>query len=784
MMNKQVGIIVGVTLLSVISLFQSCKPTDKIVVENKIVYKAIPFDIADITLLDGPFKVAREANENYLLELKPDRFLYRWRKNAGLAPKDSLYGGWEANSSHMLGHYLSGLSYAYAANQKSEFKERVDYIVNELFDIQVARGTGYVGGCPNEDKIWKEVLSGDIRSSGFDLNGGWVPWYMLHKTWQGLLDAYFLTDSQKAKEVVVKMSDWVCDNFTPTRLNDELFQKMLNAEFGGMNDALAQVYQITGDKKYLDMAYRFEHKILIEPLEKGNDCLAGMHANTQIPKVLGNVTEYEATGNERERRIAEFFWERVVNHHSFAIGGNSCYEWFTKEDEIARSVDGNTAETCNTYNMLKMTKKLFTWNAEVKYADYYEKALFNHILASINPETGMTCYYVHLGSGKEKVFCSHEDFWCCTGTGLENPGKYGEAIYFEDSEGGLFVNLFMASELNWKKKGVKIRQETNWPLSDETKLTIVEGAEPFAMKIRYPGWAKKGIEVLVNDEVIPVAVNQLPGTYVSVDRKWRKGDVVTVRVPMGLELQGTPEPSNKYNVFYGPIVLGAELGNNPLLPIIKTPVLLTEGRPVTEWVQPVNVAKLKFKTVGVGMPNDVTLAPFYSIYNQKHIVYFDLFSKKEWEEKRPAFEHAMKTAAALEAITTDYVALGEQQPEKDHNLIGQHSNAGEWAGRRFRIAYDGGFFEFDAKVNPDSPLHKMTATYFGGDKEDRQFDILVEGIVIGSEKLCAEKPDKFVDRVYTIPADLIKGKKSIKVRFQAKPQYGAGGVFGVRITTK
>jgi len=773
--SRTIGIL---TLLSILVSVSSCTRTPPSIF-RKVELKAIPFEISDVRILDGPFKTAQKANNEYLLSLDADRFLHRWRLNAGLEPKGEIYGGWEATSSHMLGHYISGLSYAFAATGNPEFKRRVDYIVDELDLIQETRGTGYVGGIPNEDTIWNEVLSGNIRSGGFDLNGGWVPWYMLHKTWQGLLDAYTLTGNSKAKKVVIGMSDWVCNNFTTERLSDEQFQMMLMAEFGGMNDVLAQVYQITGDKKYLDMAYRFEHRLFIDPLEDKEDKLAGMHANTQIPKIIGNATEYEATGNSREREIVEFFWDRVVNHHSYIIGGNSLNELFTEADDIAGNIDGNTAETCNTYNMLKLTKKLYTWDPQIKYADYYEKALFNHILASINPETGMTTYFMHLGSGKQKVYCSHEDFWCCTGTGLENPGKYSEAIYFKDQSGGLFVNLFVASELNWKENGMIIRQSTKWPFEDTTTLTVEKGSKTFPLHVRYPGWATKEIKISVNDS--DITVSQRSGSYITVERKWEKGDVVKIKVPMELSLVGTPDTSNKYNILYGPIVLAALLGKDPLLPVISTPVLITGGRDVKEWVKPVDESKLIFKTVGVAIPHDVTLAPFFSITDQTQIVYFDLFSMAEWEAKRPAFEKGIAEAEALKAITTDFIATGEQQPEKDHDLKFENSNVGERAGRRFRKAGDGGWFSFEAKVNVEA-AHQLTCTYSGSDGEDRQFEIFVDDKVIAAEKLHEEAPGEFIDRIYDIPQELTKGKTKVTIKFRALPGYTVGGVFGCRIT--
>ncbi|MDD4592246.1 MAG: glycoside hydrolase family 127 protein, partial [Parabacteroides sp.] len=362
-------------------LLFSCQGDNKRIVNDQIEKEAVPFHLSNLRLLDGsPFKHAMDKNGEWLLALEPDRLLHRFYLNAGFEPKGEIYGGWETLgvSGHTLGHYLSACSMMYASSGDKRFKERVDYIVKELARCQDARKTGYVGGIPDEDKLWEDVSKGNITYDGFNLNGHWVPWYTQHKVWAGLIDAYLYAGSEQAKEVVTRLSDWTVHMFSG--LSDEKFQDMLTSEFGGMNESLAEVYAITGNKAYLQLAERFYHKAIFDPLKEGRDELEGKHANTQIPKIIGVSRLYELTAKDDYHRIATFFWDRMVNHHTYLNGGNSNHEHLGPPDQLNDRLSAHTSETCNTYNMLKLTKHLFSWDAQAAYFDFYERALYNHIL--------------------------------------------------------------------------------------------------------------------------------------------------------------------------------------------------------------------------------------------------------------------------------------------------------------------------------------------------------------------------------------------------------------------
>lgn len=752
-------------------------------VQPKINLKALPFDLNTVRLLEGsPFKKAMDVNAKYLLQLDADRFLNRWRTNSGLKAKAPLYGGWEATSSHMLGHYLSALVLQYASTGNKLFLEKANYIVDELEECQTARKTGYIGGVPDEERIWKEVVSGNIKTSGFDLNGGWVPWYMLHKVWGGLIDAYMYTGNEKAKQIVVKLSDWAYTNFM--KLPDSQFQKMLECEFGGMNESLAEVYAITGDKKYLDLSYKFYHQKVLDPLANRVDQLGGLHANTQIPKTLGAARQYELTGNQRDYNIADFFFEAVTNDHSYVNGGNSNYEYFSQKGKLTNQLSTNTSETCNTYNMLKMARHLFTWQPDVKLVDYHERALYNHILASQQPETGMMCYYVALQSGKEKVFSTPFDsFWCCVGTGIENHAKYGESIYFKAVDGSLYVNLFIPSEVNWKEKGIVIRQETNYP-EDQTTTIKIDPKKPskFTVYLRYPVWATHGVQLKVNGN--PLKINVEAGSYITINRVWKKGDQIEATFPMELYTEVIKDNENKIAVLYGPLLMSGALGKDKVTSA-QVPVLITNGAPVTTWAKPLQNKILSFKTVGVGRPNEIELIPFYKMYNQKHIVYWDLFTAQQWTEKKSAYQTEQKRQSELEALTVDVLRLGEQQPELDHKVRGENTGIGEHDGEKFRDATyrkdpKGGWFTFEMKCDPTTPL-ALYCTYNGSDGGNRKFEILVDGKAIKTEELAAKNPGKFIDHIYPIPFELTKGKEKIAVKFQAYPDNVAGALFKCRL---
>ncbi|WP_394344824.1 beta-L-arabinofuranosidase domain-containing protein [Arachidicoccus ginsenosidivorans] len=366
--------------------------------------QAYGFAMTDVKLAPGsPFAHAQQLDAHYLLELKPDRLLARFYKNAGLPEKDSVYGGWESSglSGHTLGHYLSATSLMYSTTGNTVFKQRVDYIVGELARCQKARKTGYVGAIPNEDSIFGRVAKGDIQSGGFDLNGGWSPWYTVHKVMAGLVDAYLYTGNQEALTVVTKMADWADNLLKP--LSDAQMQKMLVCEYGGMNDVLVNIYAITGNKKYLNLANRFFDDFVMLPLSERKDALQNKHANTNIPKGVGSASQYLWVGSGRDSTIAQFMWRTIVGHHSYANGGDGSYEYFGTEDHLSDRLSDDNTETCASYNMLKLTRKLFTLHPSAKLGDYYERTLTDHILATQQPETGMFTYFVPLRMGEPRL---------------------------------------------------------------------------------------------------------------------------------------------------------------------------------------------------------------------------------------------------------------------------------------------------------------------------------------------------------------------------------------------
>ena len=451
---------------------------------------AYTFNLKDVKLTGGPFLQAMEADKKYLLSIEPARLLHRFHKNAKLPMQGNVYGGWEhaGLSGHTLGHYLSAISMMYVGTGDEELKRRADYIVHELKLCQDARKTGYVGGMEDEDSIYGLVAKGQINSSGFDLNGGWSPWYTVHKIMAGLVDTYMLTGNKEALSVLEGMGSWI--DHTISGLNDELREKMLTCEYGGMNDVLAILYGLTGNKKFLDLSLKFHDHFVLGKLEQRIDPMPGKHSNTNVPKVIGTATRYELTGRESDKTISTFFWDRMVHHHSYVIGGNSNYEYCGDPDKLNDRLSDNTCETCNTYNMLKLTRHLFLWQPDSKLGDYYERALYNHILASQNPADGMMCYFVPLRMGTKKVFSDpFNTFTCCVGSGMENHSKYTESIYFEGADGSLYVNLFIPSELNWRSRNIKITQQTSFPESGIVNL-LVEGKKPgsFSLKIRKPSW--------------------------------------------------------------------------------------------------------------------------------------------------------------------------------------------------------------------------------------------------------------------------------------------------------
>ncbi len=760
----------------------SCQPKAKEVVKDVVQPQATSFPLSDTRMLEGsPFKHAMDKNAQWLLELEPDRFLHRFHKHAGLQPKADIYGGWESDkvSGHTLGHYMSACAMMYAASGNVLFKERVDYIVSELAKCQDARKTGYVGGIPEEDRIWDEVSKGDIRSAGFDLNGGWVPWYTQHKIWAGLIDSYLFADNEQAKTVAVKLSDWAVKMFGG--LTEEQFQKMLACEFGGMNESFAEMYAITGNNAYLDMAEKFYHKAILDPLKEQRDDLAGKHSNTQVPKIIGAARLYELTGNKDYHTIATYYWDRIVNHHTYVNGGNSNHEHLGEPDHLNDRLSGSTSETCNTYNLLKLTRHVFSWNPEAAYMDYYERALYNHILASQNPDDGMVFYFAPLQSGTEKAFSSRfESFWCCVASGIENHVKYAESVFFKAQDGGLYVNLFIPMILQWKERGLEVKMTTNFPKSDKVTLSFSGKKQNFPLYLRYPKWATQGMTATVNDE--EKAIEGTPGSYVVIDGEWGTGTELELTIPMKIYTESMPDNPNRLGVFYGPLLLSAGLGKERL-EVYDIPVFVSDNTSIAKSIEEVQGAvPLTFQTGNLTVPANVQLIPFYKMYGQKHAVYFDVFSPAEWSLKNAEYLQIMKKREELEARTVDVLRIGEMQPERDHELKSENSSAGEAGGCKFRHARNG-WFSFVVKSDPAKPI-QMLCSYWGEDKGDRNFDIYIDDVLFKQVSLQGKHGPGVYDEIYDVPVSFTKGKEQVTVKFQSKPDNYAGGLFGFRMLKK
>lgn len=785
-MRKKIWMVIACCFLAVAVYSQNYvheRNNPLIKIKPVVGIKAYAFNLRDVKLLEGsPFKNAMDKDAAYLLEIEPDRLLYRFYKNAHLPVKDSVYGGWESEglSGHTLGHYLSACAMMFIATGDKRFKEKVDHITDELEKCQQARRTGYIGAIPNEDTLFAKVARGEIKSGGFDLNGGWSPWYTVHKVMAGLLDAYLYVDNKKALKLVSGMADWTYN--TINHLTTEQLDKMLNCEYGGMNDLLVNLYGVTGNKKWLDLSYKFFDKFVMEPLSKHIDPMPGKHSNTQVPKAIGSAMQYALTGNERDKTIASFFWTTMVDHHTYVIGGNSNYEYCGPADKLNDRLSDNTAETCNTYNMLKLTRHLFSWQPDSKLGDFYERALYNHILSSQNPETGMMCYFVPMRMGTKKEFSDKfNTFTCCVGTGMENHSKYVENIYNEGADGNLYVNLFIPSQLNWKAKAVSIIQTTSFPESDKTILTIqTKAPKKFAIRVRHPWWATKAVQVKING--VKADAGKDAHGYLTIDRLWKNGDKIEIELPMSLYTEAMPDNSNRIALLYGPLVLAGQLGKEMPDPVYGTPVLLTDNRNVKDWVQPAG-GPLKFRLKGVGKPNDVELAPFYKTYDLYYSVYWDYFSNNEWTARQAAYEEEKKKQRALDDRTIDIMRLGEMQPERDHNLRASELSYTEIAlGRGGREVRKGGFFSFDMKVLPD--VESVLLLSYLGDDKGRAFDILIDGTRIGTQELKGAETGKFFDVEYPIPAELLKGKTKVEVKIQAHPDRTAGRVFSPRILRK
>lgn len=760
------------------------------------------FPLSQITLLEGPLKHARDLNIETLLKYDCDRLMAPYRKEAGLTPKAKCYPNWDGLDGHVGGHYLTAMAIN-AATGNEECRKRMEYIISEIAECAEANcknhpqwGVGYMGGMPNSQNIWNGFKDGDFRV----YSGSWAPFYNLHKMYAGLRDAWLYCGNEQAKSLFLQFCNWAIH--ITSGLSDEQMERMLGNEHGGMNEVLADAYAITHEQKYLDCAKRFSHKRLFTPMSQRQDCLDNMHANTQVPKVIGFERISELSGNEDYHVASSFFWDIVTGERSLAFGGNSRREHFPAKDacmDFINDIDG--PESCNTNNMLKLTEDLHRRNPEARYADYYELATFNHILSTQHPEHGGYVYFTPARPRHYRNYSApNKAMWCCVGTGMENHGKYGQFIYTHAGD-ALFVNLYAASQLDWKERGITLRQETAFPYSENSTITIAEGKGTFNLMVRYPGWVHPGeFKVSVNGK--PADIITGPSSYVSINRKWKKGDVVNINFPMHSSLRYLPNEPQYVALMHGPILLGMKTGTEsmasliaddsrfgqyaggPKQPIDKAPILINNDiANIPSQLTPVSGKPLHF-TLSTRTENKIEgeLQPFFEIHDSRYMIYWLALTEGSYKQYIDNIAKQEQERQALEASTVDKVQPGEQQPETDHQMETDESYTGNTNNVFYRDARNGHYFSYLMQTDGLTNL-KLRLKYWGvGEWKSHEFDIYIDDVLLRSINNTGKyRISEFKAETYDIPATLLQDKKQVRVKFVAKPNKQIGEIYEVRL---
>ena len=705
---------------------------------------------------DTLFATSQQLGLEYVLKYNPDRFLAPAYNAMGITPKASTYGGWESQQiqGHMLGHYLSALSGFYYQTGSKDAKDKLEYTVSCIKEIQ--RGDGYFGGIPSTPFDTVFSSNGTFAVERFSLAGWWVPWYSVHKIYAGLLDAYTFGGNKDALEIVKKMADWAITG--TSKMTDDQIQKMLTCEQGGMCKVFADLYGITKDERYLKEAERWINKEVIDPAIKEKDMLQGFHANTQIPKFIGIARLYELTGKTEYRTAAEFFFNTVTQRRSYVIGGNSRGEHFGKEyDEV---LGRDTCETCNTYNMLELAEHIFSWNHDSYIADYYETALYNHILASQDPDSGAKTYFVSTQPGFYKVYGTHDNaMWCCTGTGIENPERYNRFIA-KEYEGTLYVNLFIPATIT-TESGWKIQIDTSFPYASKASIKVLaQGKAPLGLKVRVPAW----VEDVTS---ISTAAQKGKDGYWEVTPALTNGQTTVLELPAKITIRKARDHSGNFSILYGPIVLVADLGTKAMpvdivdnqtvymnMPAKKVSVITADLKTPEAWVTETDTATLTFTTKAEAAEDGTayTLRPFYATNHTRYTVYF-ASTNAEQNVRVAKFENS----------TIDDVEPGRQQSEIDHHSKAEKSEMGYITSvdSSYRaITEAGGSFSYRLKFDTTKE-NKLVLTVYGKDKGS--LTVTMDDKVIGTVTCNGDKGDSLVDIEVAVPKDMISGKnKSLR----------------------
>ena len=723
------------------------------------------FSMGDVELLDSYTQNAFNLEVKYLKSLDAERLLKGFCEIAGVESDAVKYGGWETSAiqGHTLGHYLTAVSQGYATSGDGELKAIADRIITVLAECQ-NKDTGYLAAIPESHYV--QIEEGNTA-------GTWVPWYSMHKILAGLVDCYELTGNEEALRVASKLGDWV---YSRTSKWDENMQKtVLNVEYGGMNDCLYQLYKNTNNENHLSAAHSFDELTLFDALYNGEDILNGKHANTTIPKIIGALNRYTVTGEEYYLQTAANFWEMVIEHHTYITGGNSEWEHFGEPYVLDAERTNCTCETCNTYNMLKLTRELYKITGDSKYADYYENTFINAILSSQNSETGMTTYFQPMATGFFKVYSSADQhFWCCTGSGMENFSKLDDSIYYKD-DNSIYITQFTSSIVNWEEKGLKITQIADLP---QVKITI-EGSAETSIVLRVPDWCANEPIVKINGEEINI--KNIQGN-IDINRQWNDGDTIEYTLPMQIVAYSLPDNENTVAFKYGPWVLSADMGKKdmnttttgvnvtiPLLDADLSDLLVIEKGTIKNWLKNINENLVKkdgaFEFVLKGTNQDLIFSPHYKQHESRYGIYFTLADSKTKIKENVADKY--------EIIDTFPVA--NDQYEFSHNLKAYDSNTGNFKGLMFRDATPNGQFSYEMKTE-QGVTNYLVVKYYSGDV-GRTFTISVDNELLAEVVLEDQNPNGFYDIYYEIPAEMIEGKEKITVTFKAKADSYAGGIF-------
>ncbi|WP_311270928.1 glycoside hydrolase family 127 protein [Sphingobium sp. WCS2017Hpa-17] len=704
--------------------------------------RAEPVPSRHVTLKPSPYADAMAANRRYLLSLDPQRLLHNFYLSAGLEAPAPVYRGWESESiaGHTMGHWMSAVSLTIANSGDPDLTAVLDRTLTSMQHIQATEKDGYLGGMtvmregqsvPGKT-VFEEIRRGDIRVT-WELNGAWVPIYALHKILAGLIDAYQLAGRMPALPIAVGIGDYFATVIEG--LSDDQLQKILSVEHGGILESYADLYALTGTARWLDVARRLRHHAVVDPLVRGEDGLAGLHANTQIPKIIGLARLHEVGGDMADANAARFFHATVTGHHSYVIGGNSEREHFGQPDRQGEQLTTATCEACNSYNMLKLTRHLYGWSPSADWFDLYERIQINHMLAHQWPDTGQFVYFMPMEAGAKRDYSTPEDsFWCCVGSGMESHAKHADSIYWRDGS-TLFVNLFIPSTLDLPD-GLKLDMDTRYPQDGQVTVTVTHAPRrATALAIRRPVWAD-GATIMLNDR--PHAAQPQDG-YWRIDRRWRAGDHITLSIPMTLRSEPLPGAAETYAYLSGPLVLAADLAPADQRFDGPAPALLIQDEAASALTALADRPHHYRATDVLGQRHDIV--PFYPLYDRRTAIYFRTFTPQSWQSERTTYLAAEATRVDLARRTIDIFHIGEMQPERDHGLTATGGQSAEFYGKKNRSLPQGAQASFIMQRRRGPAT--LQITYWGNDTGG-EMRIVVDGHEVAIERREQRKQNEWL----------------------------------------